>query len=168
MTTPVTTIDQRFSAPDAVAVSWDETRTALEQAELFWITTVRPDGRPHATPLVAVWADGALHFHTGPEEQKALNLRANPHVLLITGCNQWDGGLDVIVEGEAVRVTDQDVLERLAQAWATKWDGSWQLTARDGEFHQNGGASHVYSVRPAKVFAHAKGPFGQTRHRFST
>ena len=97
MTTPVTTIDQRFSAPDAVAVSWDETRTALEQAELFWITTVRADGRPHATPLVAVWADGALHFHTGPEEQKALNLRANPHVLLITGCNQWNTGLDVIV-----------------------------------------------------------------------
>jgi general stress protein 26 len=167
MTTPVTTIDQRFSAPDAVAVSWEETLAVLEQAELFWITTVRADGRPHATPLVAVWVDGAIHFHTGPEEQKALNLRANPHVLLITGCNQWDTGLDVIVEGEAVRVTDQDVLERLAQAWATKWDGSWQLTARDGAFHHGGGASHAYSVRPTKVFAHAKGTFGQTRHRFT-
>jgi general stress protein 26 len=167
MTTPVTTIDQRFSAPAAVAVSWAETLKVLEQAELFWITTVRADGRPHATPLVAVWVDGALHFHTGPEEQKALNLRANPYVLLITGCNQWDSGLDVIVEGEAVRVTDQDVLERLAQAWATKWDGSWQLTARDGAFHHGGGASHAYTVRPAKVFAHAKGTFGQTRHRFT-
>jgi nitroimidazol reductase NimA-like FMN-containing flavoprotein (pyridoxamine 5'-phosphate oxidase superfamily) len=168
MTAPVTTIDQRFSAPEAVAASWDETRTVLEQAELFWITTVRADGRPHATPLVAVWADGAIHFHTGPEEQKALNLRANPHVLLTTGCNQWDAGLDVIVEGEAVRVTDEDVLKRLAEAWTAKWDGRWQLTVRDGAFHHRGGASHVYSVRPAKVFAHAKGdPFGQTRHRFS-
>ena len=169
MTTPVTTIDQRFSAPEAVAASWVETRRALEQAEMFWVTTVRIDGRPHVTPLVAVWADGAIHFHTGPEEQKALNLRANPHVVLITGCNQWDAGLDVIVEGEAVRVTDEDVLKRLAEAWTTKWDGRRQLTVEDGAFHHGGGTSHAYSVRPAKVFAHAKGdPFGQTRHRFST
>jgi nitroimidazol reductase NimA-like FMN-containing flavoprotein (pyridoxamine 5'-phosphate oxidase superfamily) len=167
MTTPETTIDQRFSAPEAVAASWDETRRVLEQAELFWITTVRADGRPHATPLVAVWADGAVHFHTGPQEQKAVNLRANPHVVLTTGCNQWDAGLDVIVEGEAVRVTDEDVLKRLADAWTTKWDGRWQLTVRDGAFYHGGFPSHVYSVRPAKIFAHAKGdPFGQTRHAF--
>jgi nitroimidazol reductase NimA-like FMN-containing flavoprotein (pyridoxamine 5'-phosphate oxidase superfamily) len=108
MTTPVTTIDQRFSSPEAVAASWDETRRVLGQAELFWITTVRADGRPHVTPLVAVWADDAIYFTTGPGEQKAVNLRANPHVVLTTGCHQWDAGLDVIVEGDAVRVTDED------------------------------------------------------------
>ena len=166
MTTPVTTLDQRFSSPEAVAAGWDETRRVLEQAELFWITTVRADGRPHVTPLVAVWADGALHFHTGPGEQKAVNLRTNPYVVLTTGCNRWDAGLDVVVEGEAVRVTDEDTLKRLAEVWATKWDGRWQLTVRDGAFHDFG-PSHVYSVTPAKIFAHAKGdPFGQTRHRF--
>jgi hypothetical protein len=134
---------------------------------MFWVTTVRADGRPHVTPLVAVWADGAIHFHTGPQEQKAVNLRANPHVVLITGCNQWDSGLDVIIEGEAVRVTDEDTLKRLAQAWATKWDGRWQLTVGDGTFGSGDSASLVYSVRPAKIFAHAKGdPFGQTRHTF--
>jgi hypothetical protein len=37
MTTPETTFDQRFSAPEAVAASWDETRRVLEQAELFWV-----------------------------------------------------------------------------------------------------------------------------------
>ena len=54
MTEPVTTLDARFSDPDAIATSWDETRRVLETAELFWITTVRADGRPHVTPLVAV------------------------------------------------------------------------------------------------------------------
>ena len=49
MNTPVTTLDQRFSAPDAAATGWDETRRVLEAAELFWITTVRADGRPHVT-----------------------------------------------------------------------------------------------------------------------
>jgi len=168
MTTPVTTLDHRFSGPDAVPASWDETRTVLEQAEIFWISTVRADGRPHVTPLVAVWADGAIHFTTGPQEQKAVNLRANPHVVLTTGANDWDKGLDVIVEGEAVQVTDQDTLQRLVQAWAAKWDGRWEYTARDGAFYNEGFECHVYSVRPAQIFAHAKGdPFGQTRHRFS-
>jgi nitroimidazol reductase NimA-like FMN-containing flavoprotein (pyridoxamine 5'-phosphate oxidase superfamily) len=140
----------------------------LESAELFWISTVRAEGRPHVTPVVAVWADGAVHFCTGAEEQKFANLRANPHVVLTTGCNRWDQGLDVVVEGEAVRVTDEDTLRRLAQAWTTKWEGRWQFAVRDGCFQQQpGGAAIVFSVTPAKVFAHAKGdPFGATTHRF--
>jgi hypothetical protein len=72
----------------------------LEAAELFWISTVRADGP--TSPLVAVWLDGAIHFSTGGTEQKAINLKSNPHVVLITG-NRWDGGLDVVVEGDAVR-----------------------------------------------------------------
>jgi hypothetical protein len=44
---PVTKIDLRFSDPNAVATGWDETRRVLETAELFWISTVRADGRPH-------------------------------------------------------------------------------------------------------------------------
>jgi len=124
-------------------------------------------GRPHVTPLVAVWAEGALHFCTGAEEQKFANLRVNPHVVLTTGCNRWDQGLDVVVEGDAVRVTDEDTLRRLAQAWATKWDGQWQFTVRDGCFQHEPGAAIVFSVTPSKVFAHAKGdPFGATTHRF--
>ncbi len=127
MTMPVTTLDQRFSDPAATATSWDETSKALESAELFWISTVRADGRPHVTPLVAVWADSVLYFCTGEAEQKAINLSANPHVVLTTGCNGWEAGLDVMVEGDAVRVTDDATLSRLAQAWTTKWDGQWQL-----------------------------------------
>ena len=109
MTTPTTTLDQRFSDPAADVTSWDTPRAALESAELFWVSTVRADGRPHVTPLVAVWADGALYFCTGEAEQKAINLRTNPQVTLTTGCNSWDGGLDIMVEGDAVRVTDDIV-----------------------------------------------------------
>ena len=134
MSMPVTALDERFSDPRAVATGWDETRRALDEAELFWITTVRPDGRPHVTPLVAVWLDGALYFCTGDTEQKAVNLAANPHVILTMGCNRWDGGLDVVLEGNAVQVTDDDLLRRLAEAWTAKWDGRWQFQVRDGCF----------------------------------
>lgn len=102
MNEPVTTLDERFSDPDATATPWRDTRAAIEAPELFWITTVRADGRPHATPVVAVWLEDAIHFSTGAAEQKAINLSANPHVILTTGCNDWDRGLDVVVEGDAV------------------------------------------------------------------
>jgi general stress protein 26 len=168
MTTPMTTLDQRYSDAAARASSWADTRTAIENAELFWISTVRADGRPHVTPVVAVWLDDALHFCTGYEEQKYLNLAANPHVVLTTGSNQWNSGLDVVVEGVATSVTDGARLRRLADAWATKWDGDWQFGVGDGCFlHPGGGTAAVFAVRPATVFAHAKGvPFGATRHRF--
>jgi general stress protein 26 len=164
---PLTTLDPRFSDPDAVATRWDESRRALEQAELFWITTVRADGRPHVTPLVAVWLDDAIHFTTGPTEQKAINPQTNPNVILTTGCNDWESGLDVVVEGKAVRVMDDALLERLAEAWTRKWDGQWRYRAYGGAFrHEDGGEAFVFSVTPVKVLAFAKGAFGQTRHRF--
>jgi len=165
MTDSWTALDPRFSDPDAVATDWDDARRVLETADLFWICTVRADGRPHATPLVAVWLDGAIHFCTGPGEQKAVNLRHHPHVTLITGCNRWDTGLDVVVEGEAVPVTDGAMLSRLAAAWATKWDGQWQFQVRDGHFHHDGVDALVFSVTPSKVLAFGKGTFSQTRHR---
>ena len=170
MNTPVTRLDERYSGADAAAVSWDETRRVLETAELFWISTVRADGRPHVTPVVAVWSEGALWFTTGTEEQKFANLRANSQVVLTTGCNSWDRGLDVVLEGEARWITDTTALELAAKAFAVKWAGAWQFTVRDGRFYNHGAAdwpSEVFSVSPAKVFAHAKGaPYGATTHRF--
>jgi pyridoxamine 5'-phosphate oxidase-like protein len=53
MTTPSTELDTRFSDPGARPTSWQETLEAIKQAEIFWISTVRSDGRPHVTPLVA-------------------------------------------------------------------------------------------------------------------
>jgi nitroimidazol reductase NimA-like FMN-containing flavoprotein (pyridoxamine 5'-phosphate oxidase superfamily) len=168
MTMPVTTLDPRFSDPAATATSWDETSKALETAGLFWISTVRADGRPHVTPLVAVWVNSVLYFCTGAAEQKAINLGANPHVVLTTGCNGWEGGLDVMVEGDAVRVTDDAALSRLAQAWTTKWDGRWHYEVRSGVFHHPGSdeAVLVFAVAPAKVLAFTKGTFSHTQYRF--
>ena len=167
MDEPVTQLDQRFSDPDTRPTTWAAALEVLEGAQLSWLSTVRADGRPHVTPLVAVWLDGALYFSTGAGEQKAVNLRGNPHVLLLTGCGRWEDGLDVVDEGDAVQVTDEAVLTRLAREWARKWDGQWRFEVRDGAFwHPGGGAAQVFEVRPAKVLAFAKGRFGQTRYRF--
>jgi general stress protein 26 len=169
MRRPQTTLDARFSEPGASPTPWEETVRVLESAELSWITTVRADGRPHATPLVAVWLDDALYFCTGAEEQKAINLAANAHVVVTTGCNTWDRGLDVVVEGAAERVGDEALLTRLAEAWAAKWDGRWGYEVRDGAFWDPGagGEALVFRVAPTKVLAFGKGGFSHTRHRFA-
>jgi nitroimidazol reductase NimA-like FMN-containing flavoprotein (pyridoxamine 5'-phosphate oxidase superfamily) len=168
MTTPVTKVDERFSEPGAAGTSWEQARQVLEMAELFWISTVRADGRPHVTPLVAVWSDDTLYFSTGQAEQKAVNLRGNPHVTLTTGSSGWTSGLDVMVEGEAVPVTDAATLRRLAAAWTAKWDGQWRYEVRDGGFGHPGSDDliGVFAVAPVKVLAFAKGSFSHTTHRF--
>jgi nitroimidazol reductase NimA-like FMN-containing flavoprotein (pyridoxamine 5'-phosphate oxidase superfamily) len=168
MTTPRTTLDERFSDAGTQATDWRRTLGILEAAELFWLSTVRKDGRPHVTPLVAVWTEDRLHFCTGPDEQKALNLKHHPQVVLATGCNTWDSGLDVVVEGKAVQVTDQGTLRRLAKAWTTKWDGRWQWKVGEDCFlHGDGhGRALVFGVVPEKVLAFGKGEFTHTSHQF--
>jgi hypothetical protein len=88
-------------------------------------------------------------------------------VILLTGCNSWDEGMDVVVEGDAVRVTDNAALSRLAEAWTAKWDGRWQYRVGDGYFvHEGGGEAQVFAVVPQKILSFAKGTFSHTRHKF--
>jgi hypothetical protein len=116
MSEPVTTFDHEYSDPAAVAVGWEENLTVRESAQL----TVRTVGRPHATPVVAAWAEDAIWFSTGTVEQRFANLCANSNVVLITGCNGWESGIDVVVEGEAKQGTDDGILTRVAPAFAGK------------------------------------------------
>jgi nitroimidazol reductase NimA-like FMN-containing flavoprotein (pyridoxamine 5'-phosphate oxidase superfamily) len=162
-------LDTRFSDPAAQATPWSDTERALEQAELYWITTVRADGRPHVTPLIGVWFDGAMHFTTGLEEQKGRNLERNAHVALTTGTNTWDRGLDVVVEGRAVRVTDAGALAALAAAIEAKYGDVWHFDVGDGVFLHSAGAHEaaVFRVDATKVMAFGKDPHAQTTYRDS-
>jgi Pyridoxamine 5'-phosphate oxidase len=61
---PRTDLDRRFSTPDAEALPWTDAEQQLRDAGEFWVSTVRPTGRPHVVPLIAVWLDSALYFST--------------------------------------------------------------------------------------------------------
>ncbi|MEU2994542.1 pyridoxamine 5'-phosphate oxidase family protein [Streptomyces griseoincarnatus] len=150
--TPAGRLDPRYSDPTAGAPPWTEVERLIAEAELFWISTVRPDGRPHVTPLPAVWSSGALHFCTGPEERKARNLAENPHVVFTTGVNTWARGYDVVVEGRAERVRDDARLRGLAALWEEKYGDFWHFDVRDGHFHHGPGRALVFSVAPHTVF----------------
>ncbi len=165
---PTAQIDSRFSDPAAEPTPWREAQRVLIEAELYWITTVRSDGRPHVTPLIAVADEGAVYFTTGLAEQKARNLERNSRVAVTTGNNTWDSGLDVVVEGTAVRVTDQESLRWLADAYVAKYGSAWEFDVGDGVLINAGvHEAGVFRVEPDKVLAFAKEPHAQTRYRVS-
>ncbi|GAA4986753.1 pyridoxamine 5'-phosphate oxidase family protein [Actinopolymorpha pittospori] len=167
---PVTALDPRYGNEDATPTSWADARRHLDAAEIYWLTTVRADGRPHVTPLIGVLLDDALHFCTGPEERKAKNLASRPHCILTTGRNDLDEGYDIVVEGDARTVDDKATLDRIATGYETKYGP--HFTAPDGTFHGlsdsiRGGDALVYEVAPSTAFGFGKGqPFSQTRWRF--
>jgi nitroimidazol reductase NimA-like FMN-containing flavoprotein (pyridoxamine 5'-phosphate oxidase superfamily) len=167
-TEPIAELDPAFSSPDATPTSWADARRQLQAAEIFWLSTVRPDGRPHVTPLIAVWIDEALYFCTGPTERKARNLESNTQCILTTGCNAIDRGLDLVVEGDAVRTSDEAILKRVADAYASKYGDPFVFTVRDGAFRNDeSGEALVFRVAPRKAFGFGKGDvFSQTRWRF--
>lgn len=162
---PTVELHEGFSEPGATARPWAEVVDVLSNSEMFWLSTVRRDGRPHVTPLPAIWLDGTLHFCTGAGEQKARNLESNPRCILTTGTNRFRSGLDVVVEGTAVRVTDKARLQRLAVLWKLKLD--WDFEVGDEAFRDpEGHRALVFGVAPAKVLSFAKGTYSQTRYRF--
>jgi nitroimidazol reductase NimA-like FMN-containing flavoprotein (pyridoxamine 5'-phosphate oxidase superfamily) len=167
-------IDPRYGNASATAPPWHEIERLLADAQLYWIITVRADGRPHAVPLVGVWLDGAFAFCTGPDEQKQRNLDSSARVAVTTGsmgAGGWDSGLDVVVEGTAVRVTDTETLRALAEAWFAKYGDDWHFEARGEEFVElsdsggsSAGGAWVYRVETAKVIVFG-GAHGQTTYR---
>jgi hypothetical protein len=164
---PITELEPTFSSPDAVATPWATARGQLEDAEIFWLSTVRPDGRPHVTPLIAVWIDGSLCFTTGPTERKATNLAVNASCILTTGTNRLEGGLDIVVEGKAVRLTDPATLQRLVDAFAAKYPEPFHFSVHDGRIGGEGGEILAFRVRMTKAFGFGRGAtYSQTRWSF--
>jgi hypothetical protein len=157
-------LDSRFSSRDARPTDWNDAVDKLRTADTYWLTTVRPDGRPHVTPLVAVWHDDALFFCTGPDEQKAKNLAGNSNCILTTGCNTFKG-FDLVVEGRAVPTTDDARLRRVAEAYSSKYQGPFRFEVADGAFvNGEGGKALVFQVVARKALAFRKDEvFSQTR-----
>ena len=159
-----------FSSDGATPTAWAKARSELQSAQVFWLSTVRPDGRPHVTPLLGIWLDGALYFCTGASERKAKNLARNPHCVLTTGRNELHG-LDLVVEGDAVEVTGEAERDAVADTYESKYgphftdpSGTWFGLGDD----IRRGDALVYRVAPATAFGFAKGkPFSQTRWTFS-
>jgi nitroimidazol reductase NimA-like FMN-containing flavoprotein (pyridoxamine 5'-phosphate oxidase superfamily) len=169
---PITDLDPRFSSPGAKVVPWSKALRQLRDAEVLWLSTVTPEGRPHVVPLIAVWLDGALYFSTGEGERKARNLRSNTHVTIATGPEALSEALDIVLEGEARVVSDAAKIRRIAKAYVAKYGEGWRLPGIDGVL--------TFEVTPSTAFGFGRRDghiglpsgegemFTQTRWRFAT
>ena len=93
--------------------SWAEQR--LARAHVYILSTVRPDGAPHAAPVWAVWHGGAVVLSTGAGSRKARNLAAEPRCAVTIG----DDDETVIVEGTAAVLTGP--VDEVAAAYTAKY-----------------------------------------------
>jgi hypothetical protein len=87
-------------------------------ARTTWLSTINEDGSPHVTPVGALWLDGAFWFQTGARTRKGRNVTRDPRCSLAVSIRD----ADVVIEGDAARVTEPDALARAAKAWA---DQGW-------------------------------------------
>ena len=141
--------------------SWAEAR--LSEAHTYWLTTVRPDGRPHVMPVWGVWLDGRFYFTTGAETRKAKNLASEPRCVVSAGKGTDDEA--VVLEGRAAIETDAVTLEKAAQVYNTKYD--WSLQVRDGGvYDETGNGGPMFAVTPEVVFGFGEEFNSSTRWGF--
>jgi hypothetical protein len=99
---------------DHAVLPWSRPRDLLLQGTgpetPMFLGTVRPDGRPHAAPIGAVWIDEHFYFTSSPKSRKSRNLAANPFATISVRLP----GLDLVTEGEVTRITDAPTLEKVA------------------------------------------------------
>ena len=133
------------------------------------LATVNEDGSPHVTAVGALWLDGTFWFQTGASMRTGRNVALDPRCSLAVSVRD----ADVVLEGEAARVTDPRAVARAARAWA---DGGWPaepdesgtgITAPFNAPSQGPPPWNVYRIEPRSVtVVSAAEPGGLTRSRF--
>ncbi|MFL5758192.1 MAG: pyridoxamine 5'-phosphate oxidase family protein [Thermomicrobiales bacterium] len=158
-------------------IAWDRVRERLEEEwkgqgsgsgcpHTHFLSTVRPDGKPHVMPIGAAYHDGAFYVTSGAGTQKSKNLARNPNCVLSLATP----GMDIVVEGEAAKVTDNAKLNRVAEVFAAH---GWAPKVENGAFvHEYSAPSagpppwDLYELTPKTVFGLATDePHGATRWR---
>jgi Pyridoxamine 5'-phosphate oxidase len=155
------------------ALPWRRPRDvlgAIEPSEhiTWFLGTTRPDGRPHAAGVGAMWHDGDLYFTSGDGTRKSRNLAENGAATISVRLP----GIDLVFEGEADRVTDRPTLDTLVKVFN---EGGWPATVEGDAFSAPFSAPSagpppwaLYRLRIGTVFGVAtEEPHGATKWRFA-
>jgi hypothetical protein len=118
---------------------WSHADAQLQTAQNYWIVTVRPDGRPHVTPVWGAWIDGALYIDGSPSTRWAQNLAANPAIAV-----HLESAEDVVIlEGrvEDLPAVEGYLAERIVDAWDAKY----------GRLHPDPAGRGIFRVTPLRA-----------------
>jgi hypothetical protein len=118
-----------YSFPDDGPLPWSFAESRLIAARNYWLSTSRPDGRPHVTPVWGVWVDGAVYFDGPPVTRWSRNLHTNPAISM----HLESAEEVVILEGQAEDLTtDAETGARIVDAWTSKYGRLMPDPAGDG------------------------------------
>lgn len=152
-----------YGVPEAAEgqLTWDLVEPRLVAAKHYWLSSVRPDGTPHAVPRWGVWLDGQFWYDGSPSTQHTRNVEANPAVTLTLE----SGTQVVILEGESVatRAEPDDLGSRLSQAFV-KYEEDGYSPGPDSWSGPDGGGLRV--ITPHRVLAWFDFPKDCTRFTF--
>ena len=117
-------------------LDWDRIETRLDAGvdqapgtggpdrHTCWLATVNADGSPHLTGIGALWVNGTFWFETGDRTLKARNIERDPRCTLSVATQEFD----LIVEGDARKITDPPTVAAMAERWAA---GGWPARVDD-------------------------------------
>ena len=121
-----------FTWAPGVAMSWDEINSFLQQKLAARLTSIRPDGYPHTTPLWYVWDGEAIWFEIGAgvrPRQHIRNLRQNPKlcVMIDRDARPEHGGVfdaqGVLMRGTVELSTDETLQAEVSRKVLTRYLG---------------------------------------------
>lgn len=138
-------------------LAWSHVSERMAAAKYYWISTVSPQGRPHATPVDGLWLDDQLYFGGSPTTRRNRNLLTNPAV-----CVHLENGMDVVIlhgDARGLRAPERTLAIRLSEASAQKYG-----YGPKPEDYEAGAGTYVF--RPRVVFAWKQFPKDVTRWRF--
>src|SRR5436309_6748257 len=135
-------------------IPWSYVERLLNSFRSIWVSTTRPDGRPHAAPLWYWWdADNKIvYFITQRSTQKARNLARQPWTVVHAG----DGDDAIILEGVAEIVADRAEQERINAAYMEKYVDPYS-GAKASIFNEG---DDLYRVRVRHAMAWEYGTIG--------
>ena len=117
---------------------WKWAEQGLAKSHNYWITTVRPDGRPHTMVVWGLWLANIFYFSTGRNSQKSKNLNSNPNCVV---CNERAQEA-VIVEGKASEVGKRAARKRFFRLYEGKYKFDMSPFKEEP----------IWAVHPLKVF----------------
>jgi len=125
---------------------WSHIEQRLTAAKNYWICSVRPNGRPHAMPVWAVWLDGSIYFDGSPETRHARNIAQNPNVVV----HLESGDEVLVVEGvtQVLPTVTPELGKMLSQAYITKY-AKEGYSPKPDQWNDSG----LFQVRPQVVLA---------------
>lgn len=146
---------QEYGIPESKdeMLTWEFVADAMSTDRFFWVTTIRPDGKPHARPTWGVWVDGTFYCGGGEQTRWVRNLSTNPNIVV----HREDAKEVVIIEGTAERIdnetADAPLIEQVDRAYEKKYDMPH--------------GTPFIAIRPDKVFAWCNFPSDATRWEFT-